>query len=339
MLDKVIRQAQLQHRFLQAVRGKRFHHRTACAAHDAALFHGDNQVMLGRQLEQQFFIERLSPAHIGDRGIQRFASRQCGVEQSAKRQNGNLFSSASCARFAADFALAERQSLQPFQRGHAHTSATRVTHANRVILLIGCRQQLTRFALICRAGHAHIGNAAHKGDVIRTGVGCPIGTDQTCAIQRKHHRQILQRHVMNQLVISALQKGGIDCNHWLETFTGHAARKRHCMLLGNAYVVITTRKALVKLHHARAFAHGRRNAHQSLVLSGHIAQPVAEHLGKGLLGRRSGFDQPHSWVELAWAVIGDRVGLGQLVALTFFGHHMQKLRALQAFDVFQRGDQ
>ncbi len=49
---------------------------------------------------------------------------------------------------------------------------------------------------------------------------------------------------------------------------------------------------------------------------------------KVCLGGVVGFVQAHGGVELARAVVGHRVGLGQLVALAFFGDHMQKLRAL-----------
>ncbi len=34
-----------------------------------------------------------------------------------------------------------------------------------------------------------------------------IGTHNTAAIDSKQHRQLLNRHVMNQLIVGALQKG------------------------------------------------------------------------------------------------------------------------------------
>ena len=111
------------------------------------------------------------------------------------------------------------------------------------------------------------------------------------------------------------------------------------MLLGNAHVMVALRKTLVELDHARAFAHGGGDGHQAFVLLGHVAQPAAKDLGEGGLGRRGGLGQAHGGVELAGAVVGNRVGLGQLVALAFFGHHMQKLRAFEVLDVLQRRDQ
>ena len=53
------------------------------------------------------------------------------------------------------------------------------------------------------------------------------------------------------------------------------------MLLGNAHIKVAFGKALVKFHHARAFTHGRGDAHQTRVFFGHVAQPLPKHLGKG----------------------------------------------------------
>ena len=174
-------------------------------------------------------------------------------------------------------------------------------------------------------------------------MGRAIGPDQARAVQRKHHRQVLQRHIVDQLVVAALQKGRVDRHDGLEAFAGHAGSKGHRMLLGDADVVVTPGKALMKLDHARAFAHRRRDTDQARIVLGHVAQPAAKYLGEGLLGGHAGFLQAHRRVKLARAVVGNRVGLGQLVALAFFGHDMQELRARagghQMPDVFQRGNQ
>ena len=166
-----------------------------------------------------------------------------------------------------------------------------------------------------------------------------VGAHQARAVQRKHHRQVLQGDIVNQLVVAALQKGRVNRHHRLEAFAGHAGGKGHGVLLGNADVVIAIGKALMKFHHARALAHGRRDADQAFVVHRHVAQPAAEDLREGLLGRCCGFLQAQRRVELAGAVVGHRVGFGQLVTLAFFGHHMQKLRALEMADVLERGDQ
>ena len=166
-----------------------------------------------------------------------------------------------------------------------------------------------------------------------------VSAHQARTVQRKHHGQVLQGHVVNQLVVAALQERGVDGHDRLHAFAGHACGERDGMLLGDAHVVVAVGKALFKLDHARALAHGRGDAHQARVLRRHVAQPLAEHLGERLLGGRGWLGQAHAGVELAGAVVGHGVGLGQLVALALLGHHVQELRALQALDVFQRRDQ
>jgi hypothetical protein len=49
--------------------------------------------------------------------------------------------------------------------------------------------------------------------------------------------------------------------------------------------------------------------------------------------------RPFRGIELARAVVGDRIVLGELVALPLAGDHVKELRALQLLDVLQRRDQ
>ena len=159
-------------------------------------------------------------------------------------------------------------------------------------------------------------------------MGGSIGAHNARAVERKHHRQVLQGHIVNQLVVGALQKGGINGHHGLQTLTGQTGRKSHRVLLGNAHIVVAGRETLVKRHHARAFAHRRRDAHQLGVGLGLVAQPLAKYLAKRGLGRCCAGLEAHFRVKFAWAMVGNGVGLSQFVALPFARDHMQKLRAL-----------
>ena len=105
---------------------------------------------------------------------------------------------------AANFGFRKGQRIQIGLRCDASTRSARVAYRHRVILLISTAEQHATFTLVCRAGNAHIRDATQVADVISAGMRCAIGTDQTSAIQREHHWQVLQRHIMNQLVITAL---------------------------------------------------------------------------------------------------------------------------------------
>ena len=130
---------------------------------------------------------------------------------------------------------------------------------------------------------------------------------------------------MDQLVVSALQKGGVNRHHRFDAFTRQTRCKRQRMLLGNAHIKVTVGEALVKLHHARALAHGRCDAHQQWVVLGHVTQPLTKDLGERGFGHATGGYQAHGRIEFSGAMVGHRVGLGQVVALSLFSDHMQKL--------------
>ena len=341
MLNEHIWQTELQYRQGNARNIQGFRDGAARTAHDGALFHGHQCIVLRSHLQQQIHVERLGPAHVDNGGVQRFSRLQCGVQQGAEGQDGHTRRGEviRCQAFTADLPLAEGQAFERSQWGHTGAAAARVTHGNRVVLFKSRAEQLAALALIRRASHAHVGNAAHKRNVVRTRVRRAISAHQPRAVQCEYDGQVLQGHVVDQLIVRTLQEGGIDCHDRLHAFTRHAGSKRHRMLLGNANVVVPIREALFKLHHARAFAHRGRDAHQSAILRSHVAQPLTKHLGEGLLGCSRAFDQAHGRVELARAVVSHRVCLGQLVALPFFGDDVQELRALEALDVLQRGDQ
>ena len=110
------------------------------------------------------------------------------------------------------------------------------------------------------------------------------------------------------------------------------------MLFCDADVVVTVRILFFKLHHARAFAHGRRDTNQAGILLRHVAQPVTEYLGVSQLAGRRGLDTLCR-IEFAWAVIEHRVGFCQFVTLPFLGDHMQKLWPLEMLQILQSGDQ
>ena len=186
-------------------------------------------------------------------------------------------------------------------------------------------KQLPTFVFVRRAGNAHVGDAAQERDVVGTRMRGAIRPHQPSTVKGKHHREVLQRHIVNQLVIGTLQKSGIDRHHGFEPFACQACGKGDRMLLCNAYVVITSGEAFLKLDHAGAFAHGRGNAYQALVNGSHVAQPLPKHLGERGFGRYSGFLQADSGVKFARTVVGHRVSLCQFVTLALLGDHVQKL--------------
>ncbi len=141
-----------------------------------------------------------------------------------------------------------------------------------------------------------------------------VGADDAGAVDREHDRQVLQRNVVNQLVVGALEERRVDRDHRPHPLAREARRERDGVLLGDAHVEVAVGKRLREPYEPRAFAHRRRDGDEALVARRHVAEPVAEHLRVRGLGRRLG-DDACSGIERRHAVVEDRVVLGPRVAV------------------------
>ncbi len=81
--------------------------------------------------------------------------------------------------------------------------------------------------------HDHAGQNPEERDIERTRMGRAVGADETGPVDRKAHRQFLDRHVMDDLIVAALQKGRIDRAERLVAFGRQAGREGDGMLLGD----------------------------------------------------------------------------------------------------------
>ena len=148
---------------------------------------------------------------------------------------------------------------------------------------------------------------------------------------------------MDELVVAALQERRIDRDHRLHAGDREPRGKRDRVLLGDADVEVAIGKFLREAHQAGAFAHRRRDRDETLIGGRHVAQPVAENLRvrrtRPRARRRLRFHQAHARIELARTVIGDRIFLGELVALPLARDDVQELRSLEALQVRERVDE
>ena len=289
--------------------------------------------MLGRQLFHQRHVERLDEAHVGHRRVELVTGRHARCHHGTEGQDGDALA------LALEFALADLDAAQFRHDGRPRAGAARIADGGRARIMVARCQHLAAFVFVGRGHDDHVRDAAQKRHVVVARVRGAVGAHQAGAVQRERHVQVLQGHVVDQLVVGALQKGRVNGHDGFQAFASQARAEGHGMLFGNTDVEIAGRELLFEFHHARAFAHGRRDAHQALVVRGHVAQPVAEHFRVRHLGRRRGRLDAFRRIELARAVVQDRLRLGQLVALALLGDHVQELRTLQLLDILQGRDQ
>ena len=80
-------------------------------------------------------------------------------------------------------------------------------------------------------------------------MGRAVRPHEAAAVQREQHRQVLQRDVMDQLIVSTLQEGGVDRDDRPHALAREACAERDAVLLGDADVEVAVREALLELDH------------------------------------------------------------------------------------------
>ena len=165
-----------------------------------------------------------------------------------------------------------------------------------------------------------------------------VAAHEARPVEREHDRKVLDADVVDELIVAALQKCRVDREHGLQPLAGQPRGESDRVLLRDAHVEIPVGKFLREAHQPRALPHRGGDCDETRIEPRHVAQPLAEHLRVGRLAAARLLDALGG-IELARSVIEHRIGLGELVALTFLGVHVQELRALQLLDVLQRRDE
>ena len=149
----------------------------------------------------------------------------------AERQQRDL------AAFADDAALSDLERNADFRHVDAAAFAARIAQRARAVVDrdLGC-DHVHELGLVGSRHDDEIGQAAEIGVVERAGVGGAVGADQAGAVDREANRQALDRHVVDDLVVAALQEGRIDRAERLVAFGRQTRGEGHRVLLGNADV-------------------------------------------------------------------------------------------------------
>ena len=109
-------------------------------------------------------------------------------------------------------------------------------------------------------------------------MGGAVGADQPGAVDGEAHRQPLDRDVVHDLVIGALQEGRIDRRERLDALGGEAGGEGHGVLLGDADVEAALGKALGEQVEPGAGRHGGGDGDDLLVVLGLGDQRLGEDL-------------------------------------------------------------
>ena len=102
-------------------------------------------------------------------------------------------------------------------------------------------------------------------------MGRAVLPDEARSINRQRDVQILQRHIVDQLIVTALKKGRVDGEHGLKPIARHACGQSDRVLLRNGNIEVPVRILFGVGHHARAFTHCWCNTHDSVILGCEVA--------------------------------------------------------------------
>ena len=94
----------------------------------------------------------------------------------------------------------------------------------------------------------HIGNPCQIGKIENSLVGLSVTSYQTGTVNGKYNRKILNTYIMQNLIVSSLQEGRIDCHHRLHSTCCQSCCKGNSMLLCNSNI-----KESVFIHIAEPF--------------------------------------------------------------------------------------
>ncbi len=184
------------------------------------------------------------------------------------------------------------------------------------------------FGLVGRRHDHEVRQAAEIGEVERARVRRPVGADEAGAVDGEAHRQALDRDVVDDLIVSALQERGVERAEGLQALGGEAGGEGDGVLLGDADVERALGELPAEEVEPGAVRHGGGDGDDALVLAGFRDQAVGEDPGEGrrvLLGLHlsAGDD-----VEARHAMILVVRFLGRRVPLAFLGDDVDEDRAL-----------
>lgn len=77
---------------------------------------------------------------------------------------------------------------------------------------------------------------AEEGCIIDALMGLAVCRDKAGAVDGKDHILLQQVDIVDDLVIGALQEGGVDAHHRQHSLTGKTGRKGDSMLLRHAHI-------------------------------------------------------------------------------------------------------
>ena len=106
-----------------------------------------------------------------------------------------------------------------------------------------------------------------------------ISSDKPRPVNRKYNMQFLKTHIMQDLIVSSLEKRRIYRHHRNKPRRGNSCSKCHGMFLRYAHIKSPVRKPLCKYRHTGSFSHGRCDRHNPVIFFPKLHKLSGKHPG------------------------------------------------------------
>ena len=211
MLDKLVRPADTDHRRGDAAVAQMIAHVAAVAALDHVILNGDDHV---RRLCEKLggaTVNRLSETRIDNRGIDVFRAEFLdglfGDATHRAKWEERHFRFAAVGEILPHLGLPNFYQRRLFLHRYALSAAARVADEGRLVLM-GCSEHhIGQLVLVAGRHRDDAGHAAQIRDVEQPVMCRPVVGRESGTVHAERNRKVLQRDVVDDHVVSALQEG------------------------------------------------------------------------------------------------------------------------------------
>lgn len=178
------------------------------------LFHGDQQFGVLRQLVEQGPIIGLEEPAIDHSRLDPVLVKPVGRRE-RWADHGTHRKDRSVLPGPEEFPRPERHGGRfRYRAGRGRHFVARIASAERAAVMGEAGfQEPDQFIGIFGRGYHHAGHRQHVGNVVETHVGLAVLAHQARPVHAEHHGQVLDRDVVDDVVVGPLQEGGIDGAH------------------------------------------------------------------------------------------------------------------------------
>ena len=139
---------------------------------------------------------------------------------------------------------------------------------------------MSKFLSIFWRSHNHVLHTAKINNIQRTMMGGAILTSDACSIHTENNRQMLNRYIMDNVIVRALKKSRVYCYYWSNIFCCNTCCKRNSMTFSNPDIKIPFRKLLCKRHQSSTFSHRCGYTNRILTIPSNFTSQMSKHILK-----------------------------------------------------------